>query len=121
MNINQVVCIHSNLFAEIKTGAMIGEHRPMRLLFFTLAPPPLQENPATRISFTCSSSIPHVIKDLRTRKQPAANCGLGNIAACQHDALSEDRLDVFDLKQRSLTDRCVSSKYRESYKRADVS
>ncbi len=31
MNINQVVCIRSNWFAEIKTGTMIGEHRPMRL------------------------------------------------------------------------------------------
>ncbi len=100
MNINQVVCIRSNWFAEIKTGAMIGEHRPMRLLFAHKLRP-LQENPATRISFTRSSSIPHVIKDPRTRKQPAANCGLGNIAACQHDAFSEDRLDVFDLKQRS--------------------
>jgi len=33
MNINQVVCIRSNWFAEIKTGMMIGEHRPMRLPF----------------------------------------------------------------------------------------
>ncbi len=31
MNVNQVVCIRSNGFAEIKTGATIGEHRPMRL------------------------------------------------------------------------------------------
>ncbi len=34
-----------------------------------------------------------------TWKQPAANCGLGNIAA-QLDASSENCLDVFDLKQR---------------------
>ncbi len=58
------------------------------------------------------------MKDPWTRKQPAANYGLGNIAASQHDASSEDCLDVFDLKQRCWTDRCVSSKYRESYKRA---
>ncbi len=32
MNINQVVCIRSNWFAEIKTGTMIGEHRPMNCL-----------------------------------------------------------------------------------------
>ncbi len=43
--------------------------------------------------------------------------GLGN-TACQLDASSEDCLDVFDLKQRCWTDRCVSSKYHESYKRA---
>ncbi len=34
-------------------------------------------------------------------RQPAANCGLGNISACQLDAFSEDCLDVFDLKQHS--------------------
>ncbi len=33
MNINQVVCIRSNWFAEIKIGTMIGEHRPIRLPF----------------------------------------------------------------------------------------
>ncbi len=33
MNINQVVCIRSNWFAEIKTGTIIGERRPMRLSF----------------------------------------------------------------------------------------
>ncbi len=33
MNINQVVCVRSNWFAEIKTGTMIGEC-------------PLVENPA---------------------------------------------------------------------------
>ncbi len=62
---------------------------------------PTTGEPATQISFTCSVSILHVTKDPRTRKQPAANCVHGNIAACQHDASSEDRLDVFDLKQRS--------------------
>ncbi len=46
------------------------------------------------------------MKDLRTRKQRAANCVLGNIA-CQIDASCEDCLDVFDLKQRCWTDRCV--------------
>ncbi len=33
MNINQVVCVRSNWFAEIKTGMIIGERRPMRLSF----------------------------------------------------------------------------------------
>ncbi len=37
------------------------------------------------------------LKGTVQRKQPVANCGLGNIAACQHDASSEDCLDVFDL------------------------
>ncbi len=46
------------------------------------------------------------MKDPRTRKQPTANCGLGNIA-CQLDASSEDCSDAFDLKQRCWTDRCV--------------
>ncbi len=31
MNINQVVCVHLNWFAEIKTGTIIGDHQPMRL------------------------------------------------------------------------------------------
>ncbi len=73
-----------------------------------------------RILFTCSTSIPHVMKDPLTRKQPAANCGLGN-TACQLDASSVDCVDVFGLQQRSWTDRCVSSKPCESYKREDVS
>ncbi len=30
MNINHVVCVRSNWFAEIKTGTIIGEHQPMR-------------------------------------------------------------------------------------------
>ncbi len=33
MNINQVVCVGSNWFAEIKTGMIIGERQPMRLSF----------------------------------------------------------------------------------------
>ncbi len=57
------------------------------------------------------------MKDPWTRKQPAANCGHGNVPACQLDASSEDCLDVLDLKEHSLTGVCV----RESYKRADIS
>ncbi len=33
MNINHIVCIRSNLFAEIKTGTIIGERQPIRLSF----------------------------------------------------------------------------------------
>ncbi len=33
MNINQVVFIRSNWFAEIKPGTIIGERQPMRLSF----------------------------------------------------------------------------------------
>ncbi len=33
MNINHVVCVRLNWFAEIKTGMIIGECRPMRLSF----------------------------------------------------------------------------------------
>ncbi len=33
MNINHIVWVRSNWFAEIKTGMIIGERRPMRLSF----------------------------------------------------------------------------------------
>ncbi len=33
MNINKVVCVRSNWFAEIKTGMIIAERQPMRLSF----------------------------------------------------------------------------------------
>ncbi len=44
------------------------------------------------------------MKDPRT--QLVAHCRLDNIE-CQLDASSEDCIDVFDLKQRCWTDRCV--------------
>ncbi len=92
MNINEVVCIRSNWFAEIKTGTIIGEHPANEIVVCTLVPPTTGETVSSlklknskgkynkRISFTCSVSILHVMQD--PRKQPAVNCGLGNIA-CQ--------------------------------------
>ncbi len=53
-----------------------------------------------RISFTCSVSILHVMQDSPRKKKKKKKF-------CQLHASSEDCLDVFDLKQRCLTDRCV--------------
>ncbi len=77
MNINHVVWTRSNWFAEINTGMIIGERKPMRLSFAHKLRL-LLENPAVlkswripkelryfdrkiqqRISFTCSASILH--------------------------------------------------------------
>ncbi len=114
MNINQVVCIRSNWFAEIKTGTMIGEHRPMKLPLRIssdhyrrtrqfLKAEDFQTNSVILTGKYNKGYCLRVVHQLRmlwkTRgyeKQPAASCGLGNIAACQHDASSEDCcLDVW--------------------------
>ncbi len=79
MNINLVVCVRSNWFAEIKTGMIIGERRPMRLQL-RISSTHYQRNRRflkaeefqkelryfdrkiqQRISFTCSVSILHVM------------------------------------------------------------
>ncbi len=97
MNINHVVWTRSNWFAEINTGMIIGERKPMRLSFAHKLRL-LLENPAVlkswripkelryfdrkiqqRISFTCSASILHGMYDslalslsLRVRKKSKA-------------------------------------------------
>ncbi len=81
MNINQVVCVHLNWFAEIKTGTVIGDHQPMRLPLNIssahyrktrqfLKAEKIQRNCyfdrkiQQRILFTCSAWILHVCKTI---------------------------------------------------------
>ncbi len=83
--------------------------------------PGKNQNPGVKYKFLGGVLLVRFVFQGLNIKFLEANRGLRNTVACQIDAFSEDCLDVFDLKQRCKTDRCVSSKYCKSYKRADVS
>jgi len=122
MNINLVVCIRSNWFAEIKTGMMIGESAGQwdcRLRISSahyrrtrqfLKAEDLQTNSVILTGKYNKGYRLHVVRQFhmlwKTRGHENNPRQTSNIAACQHDASSEDCLHVLDLKQR-CTDRCV--------------
>ncbi len=135
MNINQVVCIRSNWFAEIKTETMIGDagqwdcrlrissahYRRTRQF---LKAEDFRTNSVILTGKYNKGYRLHVARQFhmlwKTRGHENNPRQTSNIAACQHDASSEDCLHVLDLKQRCMIGVwcvcvcvcvCVSSKY----------
>ncbi len=96
----------SGLFVAVSPLA-----NPTRKVIISNVPPFIPDDEIER-ALSCFGKFASPLKTIplgcknTALKHVMANCGLGNIA-CQLDASSEDCLDVFDLKQRCWTDRCV--------------
>ncbi len=103
----RVVCQGCQVFTT-KSAQLLLKTGPKR------AQSHFEEDPPVKIAFrgvkyTFFGGVPLVrfalqglnIKFLEANRRP------GNTVACQFDASSEDCLDVFDLKQRCWTNRCV--------------
>ncbi len=88
MNINQSSAFALHVF--LKSNRDDDRWAPANeIAVYGLAPPTTGEP----VNSSCYE------RPVDTKTTHGKTVDLGNIAACQHDASSEDRLDVFDLKQ----------------------